>query len=562
MFRKIQILWITALLIFICQPAALAASDYTVTNYSVYMDIQTDGSAYVTETLSYAFDGDYSNITYQVDAAEGSRIVDLNVYLDGAAITRSDTPTYIENSYTVTESENSTHVQIYSPGNNDTRLVTYEYHLTEFAERYADTGMIHYAFISEDHKVHLQNAILTVHFQGASGNLENIVAFARGGMDVADIKVHDNVIEFGSAALFPDDYVEVRLLFPAEYVDSAPLIDQAVRQAILEEEQRLDAESARRAFVLRVAKQVYFVAYTLIFFIVWLCFVRRYRMKGALKETPDPQRVLNFPAAFAAAVVQDEPDCNAAAGTLLELIQLGHIRIAAGADKKELYFTLLDSSRESLYPHQLKLIEWLFDDRDSFMLSDLSAANYDQAQLFERGLAAYCEQVVADMHDRKLKHHNDLSCILVSTLIIIFGILGCGGMLLASQSDVVLGSIMICIMFCLIHLMNRIRRLTDAGERLLSDARALLNHEIPSGDDMLPFLPYYTALGMTESLIHAVESCRLNNQICHEPDYLFIGWHHALRALSTALRSAHQHNASMPRSDGEFSDPSDLSDDI
>ncbi len=562
MFKRIQLLITAVLLFLVFQPAALAASDYSITNYSMYMDVQTDGSAYITETLMYDFDGDYINISYQVKAPEGSRLLDMNVYIDGAAITQSDTPNYVENSYSLTENEGITQVQIYSPGNDDTRLVTYEYHITSLAERYADTGMLLYEFIPENHKVRLQNAILTVHFQGtSSGKLENILAFAHGGMDVEHIQIHDNVIEFGPVTLFPDDFATIRLLFPAEYVNSAPLIKEQIRQTVLEEEQRLDAEASHRAFVLRIAKQIYFIAYTLIFFIVWLSFVRRYRMKGSLRETPQPERILKFPAAFVTAVAEEEPDCNAVAGTLLELIQLGHIRLNAGADKKELYFTLLEQSRENLYPHQKKLLEWLFDGRDSFMLSDLNAVSFEQAQAFERGLATYCEQVVLDMHSHQLKYHNDSACILVSTLIIILGILGCGGILLANQSDVLLGSGMICIMFCLIHLMNRIRHLTDKGERLRLDARALIAREVPSGDDMLPFLPYYTALGMTEPLMHAVESRRLNNQICHDPDYLFIGWHHALRTLSTTLRAAHQHNASMPRTDGEISDPSDLNDD-
>lgn len=579
MTRRIWLFLLSILIVFSMCCSASADTLFSITNYSMYIDIQTDGSAYVTETLIYDFNGDYSSLSYPIDAAPGSRILDLNVYLDGAAIDRYDAPTYIEDTYSVTEKKTtdadgntsvSNEILIYSPGKDDTRLVTYEYRLTNAAERYEDTGMLVYNFISEDNTVRMQNAILTIHFQGAAENsyhteknklMDKVLPFVHGGMDIQNIQIHDNVIEFGPATVSPSSYVEVRLLFPTEYVSGAPLHEARIRENILAEEQRLDSEAAHRAFVLRIAKQIYFMAYTLIFLIVWLCFVRRYHLKGMLRKPSNPERVLNFPAAFVTTVVSEEPDSNAAAGTLLELIQMGHIRMDAGADKKELYFTLLDKPTDRLYPHQKKLIEWLFEDRNSLMLSELIAVNYEQAQLFEKGLSAYCEQVITDMHTHRLKYHNDMPCILTNALIILLGILGCGGILLANQSDVLLGSIMILIMFFLIYLMNRIRRLTDDGELLQADARALIAREVPSSDEMLPFLPYYTALGMTEALMHAVESRRLNSHVCHDPDYLFSGWHHALRTLANTLHTAHNHNASMPRSEGEGTDSTDDIDD-
>ncbi len=563
MFKKLHILFLSLLLILVFQFGASAQTEHSVTNYSMYVDIQPDGSAYITETLIYDFRGEYDTISYRAAPAEGSAITDLNVYVDGAVISLADETPYADENYTFTEKDGFIEIVIVSPGKNDTRFVTYEYVMTDLADRYEDTGTILHRFISADSGVPLQNAIITIHFQEAGEEgLKNIHAFAHGGMDVEHVTLHDNVIELGPQTITSGNWVEVRLLFPSEYLSDMPMQRGNIRDLVLAEEERLDAQAAQRTFVLRVAKLIYSFAYALIFLSVWLGFVRRYGLKGRIRKQPDPYRVLNFPAAFTATVVNDEPDCNAASGTLLELIQLGYIRMEAGADKKELYFTLLDVPHENLYPHQEKLIEWLFEDRDSFILSELSASGYEAAQVFERGLAAYCEQVVADMNARHLKYRNDIACILVSTLIILLGVLGCGGILLTSQSDVLLGSGMICVMFGLIYLMNRIRRLTDEGELLQTDARTLVAREVPTGDDMYPFLSYYTALGMTEPLMHAVESRRLSNQVCRDPEYLFIGWHHALRSLSNAMRDAHQHNASMPRSNGEMTDPGDISDDI
>ena len=98
-------------------------------------------------------------------------------------------------------------------------------------------------------------------------------------------------------------------------------------------------------------------------------------------------------------------------------------------------------------------------------------------------------------------------------------------------------------MFFLIFLMSKVRALTDEGELLQNAANLLIAEPIASDEALLAYLPYYTALGMTEPLIEKFSKSADDFQ---SAPYLYGGWYYSIHRLSSSMHDTHYHNASVP----------------
>ncbi len=550
MLKRIHVALLALLMVFTAHSTAMADVEYSIENYSMDVFVQPDGSAQITERLLYDFDGEYNGILSQFDTDGIDGIEDFHVFIDEEKMTLVDEMTYISNTYTVTEDGSLAEIRIYSPGEDDVRVVSYEYTMLGLANRYEDTGMILRKFIGENNDVALKNAVVTVYFPEQG----DIQAFVHGSMDERHILIREDSVRFGPETIHSGNSVEMRLLFPAEWISDAPLSEGLMLDAALAEEERLVREAAALAVRLRNAKYIFTAAYSLVFFLIWLALTKKYGLKNRLHDTPDPGRLTNYPAAFATVAADDAPDTDALSGTLMELTGKGILRMESQGD--DLLFVKQTDDQTGLYPHQKKLIDWLFAAGDALFLSSLNAGDdYRRAQTFETGYGAYCAQVTADMIENKLKYRNSGLIITVNALIILLGLAGAGGILLTGGSEMFLGFIVAAMLCFLLYLMNRIRRLTNEGERLQIDADALRQTDLSASCDLLHFLPYYTALGMTEPLVTAIDAMNADDTATDDsiPVFLYAGWHHSLRTLSASMRETHQHNASIPDPDASSS---------
>ena len=536
MFKKLH-LFFFLLLAGLSAFSASASADYSITDYYMDVSLLPDGSAEVTEKLFYDFDDEYNGILSLFDTDGIDGIDNFRVFIDGEEMYPVDEMKYEHNTYTVTESGSLCEVRVYSPGSDDVRTVTYEYTMLGLAARYEDAGMILRKFIGENNDVSLRDAIITVRFPG-NGEIQ---AFAHGGMNSENITLYENAAAFGPQTVYSGDSVEVRLLFPAEWIPDAPLQEGSIMKAALAEEQRLLDEAARTALILHRSKYMISAAYLLLFGLIILLMMKKYGVKGRISEA-NLKHLTAWPAAFAQTAVSGAPDTDGLSGTLMELVSLSRIRMED--EQGDLRFTLLDNRTDDLHPHQAALISWLFASSDTVYLSELNAgSDYERAQAFEKGYNAYLSKVVEDMTAASLRYKNDGLRITINSLSILTGIAAAGFILLAGQSEVLLGCAVVGVMFLFIFLMNKVRTLTNEGELLQNAANLLLSESIASGDALLTYLPYYTALEMTEPLV---------SEFTHMPDnspsapYLYSGWYYGLHRLSSSMRDTHYHNASIP----------------
>lgn len=544
MLKKFTLLIISVLLL-LCAGPALADAEYSIENYAMYIGIQPDGSADVTEALCYDFDGEYNGILslFDTDGIEG--IADFQVTIDGVQMTQVDEMTYTENTYTVTEvDEDLFEVRIYSPGQSDRRTVVYEYTMRDLARRYADTGMIHRKLIGENNSVTLKQAGIVINFPG-NADLNSIEAFLHGGMDNSQLTRDNRSLSIGPDNVRPGESVELRLLFPPSWLAEAPIINENMYESAIAEETRIAQEEKARAVRTENAKYLFAAVYLLVFFSAWAVLAKKYGLKKRVHESADPRRILNHPAAFLTAALEDEADTDALTGTLMELVADGSIRMET--EGEGLRFTRLKTDMTGYYPHQQTLMDWLFDGREFFLLSDLNAGkDYARAQRFETGYNRYISQVSDDMLAAGLRYKNDALRITVNALVIILGAMGVGGILLAGTPNILLGILVGGALFALIALMSRVRRLTDEGERLQADAEAFKTAGIASDSDLAEHIACYAALGLTEPLVQFMERDGFDSPADTMPRWMYTGWYYSLHTLNISMRDTHYHNASIP----------------
>ena len=540
MLKKIRLL-VIFLILALCACPALADAGYSIENYSMSINVRSDGSAEVTETLLYDFDGEYNGVLSLFDPDGLDGIEDFSVTIDGVQMTPVEEMTYIENTYTVTERNNLLEIRVYSPGDGDQRTVSYEYTMKGLADCYADTGLIHRKFIGENSSVTLHNAVVTVNFPGKG----EIKAFVHGAMDNSHVHTYADSAAFGPKNVSAGSWVEMRLLFPGEWIADAPLIAESMYDRVLNEEARIAEEERQHALRTENAKYIFAAAYIAIFSAAWTLMAKKYGLKGRLHETADSSRIFNYPAAFLTAAVEDEADTDALTGTLMELVADGSIRMEP--EGEGIRFTRVRTDMTGYYPHQQALMDWLFDGRDFFLLSDLNAgSDYERAQQFEAGYNRYVSQVSQDMLTASLRFKNDGLRITLNALAIILGAMGVGGVLLAGQPNILLGILLGGALFLLIALMSRVRRLTDEGERLLADAESFKSSSISTDSGLSEAVAYFAALGMTEPLIKAMEFGGVSSSADEMPVWMFTGWYYSLHLLNGSVRDAHYHNASVP----------------
>lgn len=205
--------------------AAKSAPDYRITGYHMSVAVQSDGSARVTEELTYHFGGAYNGILSSLDASGTDGIEDITLYVDGIRqLQQVDEMRKEPCTFTVAQEGDLVNVKAYAPGGAGDRVFRYKYLMKGLARRYLDTGRINFKFIGVNNQVALENAQITLAFPGSGRPIDSFVHGAMGAEDMAVIA--GGALKLGPRSVQPGEFVEVDALFPGEWLKDAPLIPE------------------------------------------------------------------------------------------------------------------------------------------------------------------------------------------------------------------------------------------------------------------------------------------------------------------------------------------------
>ncbi len=507
-------------------PASLAgeAANYEISSYVLYMTVQPDGDVRVREEIIYSNPSAYGGLTLNVGLEGTSGIAQVEVWADGQpleALPAGERAGETEG-FAVTASPERAVIEIHAPGDNDWRTFACAYTLEDMAKRYEDTALLERMLIPEGREVLFQNATVIVELPRSDGE---VLAYVDGAPEEIPLIVQYDMVSIGPLDVAAGESLSAQILFPAEWLAEAETTPRAMRDSIVKPREERLAENERETNARRAEQYAATAAYVVLFGAALALLVKKYGLKGRMKDMPDAALLGRYGAALTGYAVADETTPSMAAGTLAELAAAGVIA-AERDDSGGLTLRLL-ARPEGLSAHQQAVLDWLFAGSGERDMASLQASDYERAQAVEKGYAAYSKAVADDMRRDGLAWNNDMVLTIVGLLNILCGVILGMTLLLVGKRMLLEACFVALFMFFVTKQLDRVRHLTDEGERLQRAAREFGSMAERGQAELLEHLPVTVALGGAARVTS--EEGRL--------------W----QDVTAAICQAHIHNASMRR---------------
>ncbi|MBB1080417.1 DUF2207 domain-containing protein [Limosilactobacillus sp. STM2_1] len=242
--------------------AASDNRDYQIKQNDIYVKINRNGSADVTQQVHYQFKGKYHGVFIVQDTKGLGKISQIQVAKDNLPIHQllESPDLYFTQAANIGQSDQilslNDHLKFnaafYQPNTDadgekakgdyrivssvpseNKQVITYHYHLSAVAKRYLDTGEINWKIIGRSWQRELQQVRITIVMPAARGQQSLWVHGAKYEHKVWNR--HTATISLTAADV--NQYLEIHLLFPKEAIDKAPL-HASERVAIAQKKER------------------------------------------------------------------------------------------------------------------------------------------------------------------------------------------------------------------------------------------------------------------------------------------------------------------------------------
>lgn len=483
MKRVAVCLWAILLLL----PCLAFAVSFDIVENSMEISIQPDGAGLFEENLVYAFDDSYNGILITL-RHQDVQLTGLRVFVDdGIELERVDALDGVPYTYTAETQGDETSLQVFAPGSGGTRAFRLSYRMGGFALRYLDSARINQILFRSANA--LENA--TVCLILPKSDPDAVLAFAHGAASNEDIAVDGAVLTLGPLSIPSGGYLEMDVLFPAEWLPKARMIQADTRGEALALEESLQAaaaeeaaEAARLAGVLRATSMAALLAYAAVFAFLFLRLRSKYGMRRPPLSTMDSALLDALPPAVAQLLRDKSVTASGFSATLLSLSERGVLTLTTAEDDTGF---ILSERPGGLASHEAYLLDWLFGNPDQEILwtGSLDAKeDYEAAQAFTVHYNAWKAQVTRDAKAAGLLFQN-------GGIRAVLGVLSCAiglslAMVLLAQEVISLGILSAALAILFAVLFSGLRRLTDAGEK----AVGAINGFLESYRDRLETAPH------------------------------------------------------------------------
>ena len=476
MFRRFVFL---ALILTLLTPSALAgeAPNYEISSYVLYMNVQDDGAVRVREEIIYNNPSAYEGLSIPVSLKGTDGLSEAAVWCDGEVLEELSSADALEEDargFIVTSEGDDARIDIVCPGDSDSHAFACAYTLKDLACRYEDTALLDRVLIPSGREVMLQNAVVIVTLPRSDGE---VLAYVDGAPEEIPLLVKYDTVNIGPIDVAADEALSAQLLFPADWLNAAETVPQAMREAVIAPRRKAEAETARETNARRAEQYTATAIYAVVFIAALLFLMKKNGVKkGRGKASPNEALLDQYPGAYAVYAARDKAGVNALTATLAELERRGVISISRA--EEDLQIRMLDHD-QPLKAHEEAALNIIFGFKNEVanVSSLYTAGNEAQAKQMTDRFAAFDKAVAADAHAAGLTWQNDAILIVTALLNILCGVI-LGFVLLLVGKRMLLEACGVAVfMFVMIGQINRVRTLTDAGEALQEAAYALAADE-------------------------------------------------------------------------------------
>ncbi|ERL43812.1 integral membrane protein [Lactiplantibacillus paraplantarum] len=503
-----------------------AAADYDIDQYRVNVDIQRDGSANVTQAMTYQFDDDYHGVfnVQDLKGIRGAQLESVTTQLNSGPTTIATAGnTEANNTYQLTQNADRMRVKLYRQVQDDDELrVVYRYRLQGVVTNYADTAELNWKVIGSGWDVALDNVKIVI--QLPAKNVSALQAWTHGplsGQTKVDRAAGRVTMTLGHNPA--NQFVESHLLFPTTVTATNTRTSTVKRKATVQKQEAKLAQAAnekrRHNQLLRRGLFGVAVVVWLLVMIGYAWWLARHPAKRHQQPIPINHSFDVPPVAPAVAEslwAQKSPNTDALTAEILRAAANQELTIetVAGKRKPDVRLTQLKPVTNSFLAHCFDKVAV----DGQFLLTDLKKyGKRDKAGRLGKWFSKWQTEVDQDVavYQDEANYRLRNQWLMAANIVSIMGVIATGAGLLVSSKAVILmavPAVVAAVVFWIGWLIQR-RRIainTDEGlelrnqinglRRMLKDIGHFNTAQV--GDLILweQILPYAAAFGLADQV--------------------------------------------------------------
>lgn len=503
-----------------------AAADYDIDQYRVNVDIQRDGSANVTQAMTYQFDDDYHGVfnVQDLKGIRGAQLESVTTQLNSGPTTIATAGnTEANNTYQLTQNADRMRVKLYRQVQDDDELkVVYRYRLQGVVTNYADTAELNWKVLGSGWDVALDNVKIVI--QLPAKNVSALQAWTHGplsGQTKVDRAAGRVTMTLGHNPA--NQFVESHLLFPTTVTATNTRTSTVKRKATVQKQEAKLAQAAnekrRRNQLLRRGLFGVAVVVWLLVMIGYAWWLARHPAKRHQQPIPINHSFDVPPVAPAVAEslwAQKSPNTDALTAEILRAAANQELTIetVAGKRKPDVRLTQLKPVTNSFLAHCFDKVAV----DGQFLLTDLKKyGKRDKAGRLGKWFSKWQTEVDQDVavYQDEANYRLRNQWLMAANIVSIMGVIATGAGLLVSSKAVILmavPAVVAAVAFWIGWLIQR-RRIainTDEGlelrnqinglRRMLKDIGHFNTAQV--GDLILweQILPYAAAFGLADQV--------------------------------------------------------------
>lgn len=503
---------------------------YYMSSFNINAQLDSKGNMDVLEEIAYEFDGSFRGV-YRTLKTEGSDgIDDFEVYKqqNGKLVEFQQNDSENENTYQLFDENDGIRLKIFSTSEDESKTFVIRYKVINAASKYSDIGELYWKFMGEDTDVRIENFGLKIMLpEGANRN--QIRIFGHGPLSGISEIIDSRTVSLRIEKLLPHNFVEARVLFPANLInDSTKVVDKAALEGILEEEKGFADEANARRTRARAAVGFSF-AYAL-FELLAIMFLY-FKYDKEYKAQFNGEYFRELPGKYSPAVLSvlwnfGKVRPRDITATIMDLVRRKYLELNVlqreirGLIKHKIeneYTFILknDADFGALSEHEQYLLDWLITTigdgkRVSLKEIEQSSKTLNGAETFKSDYDAWTEYVKIEAEKLSFFDRNAIKGQIFGVLLAVVGMIY-GGLTAALHGNIAGLIVLLIVSFILLMYSLLIRRRSRYGVeqfKMWKAFRKFLQHfsrldkaELPAVTLWEHYLVYAITLGVAKEVI-------------------------------------------------------------
>jgi len=244
--RTARLCALLAVLVVTLLPVAATAKDFSIEGIAIGAAVDANGDMRVSEQRTVAFDGSFSWVEWSLKqgGSDGIQVLGVSEVRDGTeqAYRKVEGPATEPGTFSAVDDGTSVTLHMAIAAADETVRFHIDYNAKGAVKRYSDTSELYWQFVGDETDIPAG----AVHVEIAPPEplaKSDVKAWAHGPLTGTVAIADDGKVNLDVPELPANTFVEARVLYPAEVLTTAAVIDEPRLQTVIDEEAQWAAEA-------------------------------------------------------------------------------------------------------------------------------------------------------------------------------------------------------------------------------------------------------------------------------------------------------------------------------